>query len=202
MKNGLQDTLKSPSIKFALEVIPLLLFFASNVWLGIFIATGIFVGTTALSLVISWVMTRKIPLAPLISGVFVIVFGGLTIYLHDETFIKVKLTLISLLFAALLFYGVMSGKPLLRHVLGEAIALPEAIWHRLARRWALFFLFEAVLNEALWRSLTTDQWMIFKVFGALPLTVVFALSQVPLMLRHQIPDDPEPPSDRDSTPSL
>ena len=123
---------------------------------------------------------------PMVSGVIVLVFGGLTLYLRDETFIKLKPTIVYTMFAVLLGAGLLWKKPMLELLFGAAFTLTEEGWRKLTLRWALFFAVMAVVNELVWRNVSTDTWVSFKAFGFLPLTFLFAVAQVPLMQRHGI----------------
>ena len=196
----------NPALKLALEMGPLAVFFFANLRgaalierfpaLGevggpLFFATACFMAATLLSLAISWVLTRTLPLMPLVSGVVVLVFGGLTLWLQDELFIKMKPTVVNGLFGTTLLVGLVLGKSLLGYVFDAAFQLDAAGWRKLTFRWALFFFFLAVLNEAVWRNFSTDFWVGFKTWGMLPLTVLFTLSQMPLILRHSIEDRAE-----------
>ena len=177
-----------PLLKLLIEAGPLIGFFIAN-WLGgIFWATGIFMIATLVALAASWLMTRKLATVPLISAAFVAIFGGLTLWLHDDIFIKVKVTLINALFGAILLGGLAFGQLFLKFVMGEAVKMTDEGWRKLTLRWGLFFLFLAVLNEIMWRTQPTNIWVNFKVFGLLPLTLLFALAQTPLMTRHMIED--------------
>jgi len=126
---------------------------------------------------------------PVVTLVFVLAFGALTLALHDATFIKLKVTIINALFGAILVGGLAFGRSLLKPVFGEAMALDDEGWKKLTLRWGLFFFAIAILNEIVWRSVTTDMWVNFKVFGILPLTFIFALAQMPLMQRHAPPEE-------------
>ncbi len=185
--------------KLVLELGPLGVFFFANAegaklqeWfpalkaLGapIFVATALFMVAISVALAVSFARDRKLPIMPLISGAVVLVFGGLTLWLKDETFIKMKPTLVNGLFAAILLGGLAFGKPLLGHVFGAAFSLTEAGWAILTRRWGLFFLCLAILNEVVWRSVSTDTWVDFKVFGIMPLTFAFAIAQAPLLAKY------------------
>jgi intracellular septation protein len=174
----------NPLLKFALELGPLVVFFIANNRADLFIATGAFMAATAISLVVSWILTRRLPIMPLVSGVVVLVFGGLTLFLQDELFIKLKPTIVNLLFAGALFGGLALGRPLLAVVFDQAFNLTHEGWTRLSFRWACFFVFLAVLNEVVWRTQTTDFWVAFKVWGVMPITMVFAIAQAPLLQRY------------------
>lgn len=177
----------SPLVKLALDFGPLLLFFLVNALADIFIATATFMAAVAVALLASRVLHGRFAPMPLVTGAFVLVFGTLTLYLQDETFIKIKPTIIYLLFAVLLFAGLLLRRPLLKLLMGEMFDLTETGWRKLTARWAGFFVALAVLNEIIWRSVSTDAWVTFKVFGLVPLTFVFALLQVGLLQRHAKP---------------
>jgi intracellular septation protein len=198
-----------PWLKLAIEAGPLVVFFLVNgrkglpefrhLWLppgaepmvgqALFEATGAFMIATIVTLIAGWTLERKIPVMPLVSGIFVLLFGGLTLYLADEIFIKLKPTLVNCLFAAILFGGLLFGKPLLKPLFGAAVQLTDRGWRILTIRWAVFFVVLAALNEIVWRGFSTDFWVSFKLFGIMPLTFLFAAAQTPLFLREQIPDD-------------
>jgi intracellular septation protein len=173
-------------LKLGLDLGPLLLFFVVNARWGIFAATGTFMVTTLLSLGVTYALTRRIAMMPLATAGIVMVFGGLTLFLQDETFIKLKPTIIYTLFAAVLFAGLFTGRPLLSLVLDNVFQLQDEGWRKLTLRWALFFVAMAIVNEFVWRSFSTDAWVAFKTFGFLPLTIVFALAQTPLIMRYAI----------------
>jgi intracellular septation protein len=175
-------------MRLLLEAGPLLIFFVANAKWGIFAATAAYMVAAPLAMAISWVLVRRVALMPVIALVFVLAFGGLTIWLHDETFIKVKVTLVNLLFGGILLAGLAFDRPFLKLLLGEGFRMTDVGWRILTRRWGLFFLFLAGLNELIWRNVSTDAWVNFKVFGLLGLTLVFALAQTPLMLRHHTGD--------------
>lgn len=179
----------NPWLKLALELGPLAVFFFANSRLGIFAATGAFMAATLASLAVSYAIARTIPMMPLVTGVFVLVFGGLTIYLADETFIKLKPTIVNSLFAAILLGGLLTGRLFIKVVLSAAIQLTDRGWLILTRAWIAFFIVLAALNEIVWRNFSTDTWVSFKVFGIMPLTLIFSFALVPVMMRHAI--DPE-----------
>ena len=173
-------------LRILVEWGPLIAFFIANARGGIFWGTGVFMAATAVALAVSWTLTRRLALVPLIGAVFVAVFGGLTLWLQNDTFIKVKVTLVNAMFGSILLIGLYFGKQFLKLVLGEALKMDDEGWRILTLRWGLFFFALAALNEVIWRSVSTDLWVNFKVFGILPLTLLFALSQAPLMSRHMI----------------
>ncbi|WP_375622065.1 MULTISPECIES: septation protein A [unclassified Bartonella] len=189
----------SPKFKFFLEMGPLVAFFFANYkgeWLiknigffqnfnkPIFPATAIFMGAIIISLSLSWILVRQIPIMPLISGIFVLVFGFLTLWLHNETFIKMKPTIINILFAFILFGGMFFKKPLLRYAFDSTLKLDDLGWQKLTYRWAFFFVFLAILNEIIWRNFSDNFWTNFKVFGVMPITVLFMLTQMPIIIKH------------------
>ena len=165
---------------------PLVAFFIANARGGIFWGTGVFMVATVIALAVSWTWTRKLALVPLIGAIFVALFGGLTLWLQNDTFIKVKVTLVNLLFGTVLLSGLAFRKQFLKLILGEALKMDDEGWRILTLRWGLFFFALALLNEIVWRTVSTDLWVNFKVFGILPITLLFALSQAPLMSRHLI----------------
>jgi intracellular septation protein len=174
----------NPILKLVLDLGPLLLFFFVNARFGIYAATGAFMAATIVSLIVTYVLIRRIAIMPLVSAIVVMVFGGLTIWFQNETFIKVKPTIIYSLFAVLLLGGLAFGRSLIAIVLDSMFSLDAEGWRKLTLRWGLFFVVMAVVNELVWRSVSTDAWVAFKTFGFLPLTVLFALAQTPLMMRH------------------
>ncbi|MGH6747800.1 MAG: septation protein A [Methyloceanibacter sp.] len=176
----------APSVllKLAIELGPLLVFFGTNAAAGIYAGTAAFMAATVVSLLVAWFSYHKLPIMPIVSGVIVLVFGGLTLYLRDETFIKLKPTIVYTMFAGLLVAGLLWKKPMLELLFGPVFTLTEEGWRKLTIRWALFFAVMAVLNELVWRNVSTDAWVSFKAFGFLPLTFLFAIAQVPLMQRH------------------
>jgi intracellular septation protein len=175
----------NPTVKLVLELGPLALFFAAYSRLGIFAATGVLMACVVVTLSVSYAMLRRIPIMPLITAVIVLIFGSLTLILHDETLIKIKPTALYLLFGAALFAGIWLKKPLLKILFDSALHLTEEGWRKLTWRWAFFFLGLAVLNEIIWRTQSTDLWVKFKTFGFLPLTLLFAVAQAPLIIRHE-----------------
>jgi intracellular septation protein len=173
--------------KLIIELGPLLVFFATNAVAGIYAGTAAFMVATFIALAAARIRHQKVPIMLLVSGVIVLVFGGLTLYLRDETFIKLKPTIVYSMFALLLAAGLMLKKPLLEMLFGSAFALTEEGWRKLTVRWIVFFIAMAVVNELVWRNFSTDTWVSFKVFGFLPLTLLFTLAQVPLLQRHGAP---------------
>ena len=176
--------------KLAIELGPLLVFFGVNAAAGIYAATAAFMAATLASLGFAQWRYRKLPVMPLVSGVVVLVFGGLTLYLRDETFIKLKPTLVYLIFAFVLGAGLLLKKPLLELLLGSAFKLAEEGWRKLTMRWIVFFVAMAVVNEIVWRNFSTDAWVSFKAFGFLPITLLFAVAQVPLLQRYALAEAP------------
>jgi intracellular septation protein len=176
----------NPLLKLALDLGPLALFFFANTRYGIFVATATFMVAVLAALAVSYVMTRQLPIMPVVTAIIVVVFGGLTLFLHDATFIKVKPTIIYALFGAILIGGLVFNKPLLGIVFDSMFNLTDEGWRKLTLRWALFFFVLAVLNEIVWRNTSTNVWVDFKVFGVTPLTLVFGALQVPLLKRYAV----------------
>jgi len=172
-----------PLFKLATELGPLLIFFVANAKFNLFVATGAFMVAIVVALVASWMVTRHIPVMALVTGVIVLVFGTLTLVLHDETFIKVKPTIIYGLFAAVLGGGLLFGRSFIAILFDQMFNLTPEGWRKLTLRWALFFVAMALLNEVIWRTQTTDFWVAFKAFGVIPITMVFAMLQMPLVKR-------------------
>ena len=200
----------NPFLKLVLEMGPLILFFFANSKpqlftpfigpllpaavatgdkVGIFAATAVFMVAILIALVVSYVLTRHLPVMAMVTAVVVVVFGGLTLVLQDDTFIKMKPTIIYVLFGGILLGGLAFNKPLLAIVFDSVFDLNAEGWRKLTLRWAIFFLALAVLNEIIWRTQTTDFWVSFKVFGVVPLTFVFAAFQYPLLQRYAAQKD-------------
>lgn len=175
-----------PGLKFVLEMGPLVLFFLAYNKFGIFAGTGTLMVATVIALAVTYVLTKHLPVMPMVTAAMVVIFGGATLLLHDATFVKMKATIVYLLFAAALLGGLLFGKALLSVAFDSVMNLTEEGWRKLTLRWGLFFIAMAVVNEVVWRTQTENFWVNFKVFGFVPLTIVFALSQTPLMLKHEL----------------
>ena len=207
----MSDTKLNPIVKLLLEIGPLAAFFLSfrfaedllanprfadplTALLGaealegtsgpLFVATAVFMVAIALSLTTSWLLTRALPKMAVVTGIMVAVFGGLTLWLQDETFIKMKPTLVNCLFALILGIGLLQGRSYLKYLLGEAMPLTDEGWMIFTRRWMYFFLFMAALNEVVWRTQSTEFWVSFKTFSGIPITLIFMATQWPLIQRH------------------
>ena len=179
--------------KLAIDFGPLLVFFAAYSRFGIFNGTAAFMAATAVAMLAAWMMTRHIPAMTWFSAVLVGVFGGLTLWLQDETFIKIKPTIVFLIFAAILFFGLFRKRNYLKAILGSAFeGLSERGWELLAWRWAFFFLVLAGLNEIFWRFFPTNIWLHFKLWGDTLLTFGFAIAQAPMLIRHGLKLDGKP----------
>ncbi len=174
-------------MKILYDYLPIIIFFAvfklAKTTNPLITATICMLIATFLALIICYLLTKKISAIALFSGLVLGIFGGLTIWLKDDIFIKMKPTIINLLFSAILFYGYFSKKPLLRRLLEGQVKMPDSAWLTLSMRWAIFFIFLAILNEIIWRNFSTDFWVQFKVFGMTPLSLIFTASQAPFMLK-------------------
>ena len=179
----------NPLLKLVLEIGPLVVFFVVNLRANLFVATAVFMVVTFVALGASWLLTRHLPTMPLVTGVVVLVFGGLTLALHNETFIKIKPTIVDSLFGIVLLGGLVFGKALLAIVLDVAFQLTEEGWKKLTLRWGIFFFVLAAMNEVVWRNFSTDTWVAFKVWGVFPITFLFALAQVRLLQRYELKGD-------------
>jgi len=175
--------------RLALDLGPLILFFATFQFAGIFAATGFFMVAVLTSLALGWHLEKKLSPIPLVTAILVVIFGGLTLYLHNDTFIKVKLTVLYVIFGTTLLVGLRFNRIFIKYIFAEAFDLTEKGWRGLTWRWGLFFLSLAALNEAVWRNTSTATWVSFKVWGIMSLIFLFALAQTPFLLKHHA--DPE-----------
>ncbi len=201
----------NPMLKIALEMGPLVVFFGTYAWVKgdpaagaadvtrIIYATVALMIATAVSLIASRILLKRLPVMPLVTGALVLIFGSLTIYLRDPTFIKIKPTILYLLFAAALAGGLLSGKLLLKILLGEAFQIRDEGWRLLTQRWIGFFVALAILNEVVWRNFTESTWVVFKSFGVAPLMMVFMAAQISLIMKYQTPEVPSGESEASST---
>ena len=208
----------NPGLKLVLEMGPLVLFFLANKWpqafeplfrpvlpaallggdkAGIFTATCVLMTSVVAALAVSYFITRHLPVMPVVTAIAVILFGSLTLVFDNDLFIKLKPTIVNVIFGTALVGGLAFGKPLLPVVLDSVLHLDETGWRKLTLRWGLFFFVLAALNEAVWRTQSTDVWVTFKAFGIMPLTVVFALSQVPLIMKYEAKTTEEAASEPD-----
>lgn len=178
----------SPGLKLVLEMGPLVAFFVTNYKFGIFPATGVLMACVVATLIASWILTRHLPVMPVVTCVAVVFFGALTFLFNDELFIKLKPTIVNTMFGAILLGALALGKPLLPVVLDSVLKLTDEGWRKLTLRWGLFFFLLAAINEIVWRTQTTDFWVSFKAFGIMPLTIGFALAQLPLIMKHELKD--------------
>jgi intracellular septation protein len=179
----------NPFVKLALDFGPLILFFIVNGRAGIFWATAVFMAAFVVAVVVSYILIRRFPIMTLVTGAVVLVFGSLTIWLHDPTFVKLKTTIIYLLFAGVLAAGLILKQPFLEIAFDSAFHLTEQGWRILTIRWIAFFVAMAILNEIVWRTQSTDFWVAFKTFGFIPLTIVYALAQFPVLQKYAAKPD-------------
>ncbi len=175
-----------PILKLLIDIGPLAIFFIFYTRSGLQEAILPLMIATVIAVIISYILEKKIPIMPTMGASIVLIFGGLTIYFNDETFIKMKPTIINAVFAVILYGGIILKKPLLKYLLGAALKLEEQGWKILTQRWIAFFIALAILNEIVWRTQSTDIWVNFKVFGILPITFIFTMSQFPLIKKYQI----------------
>ena len=194
----------NPTLKLALEIGPIILFVLSYNFGGrlidqfelqepfskpIFLATAVIMVATLVAIAMSWSITRTLPAMPIVTAVVVSVFGGLTLYLQDDTFIKLKPTIINTLFGMTLIGGMFFGKSFLKIVMDTAFKLDDEGWRKLTWRWGFFFLFLAVVNEIVWRNFSEGFWVGFKFWGMTGLTMAFVVTQMPLMMKHSTEED-------------
>ncbi|SDG21850.1 septation protein A [Pelagibacterium luteolum] len=205
------DDLKPAITKLSLELGPLVVFFIVNAqgerileafpvlqdWFTqpIIFATAVFMVAMAISLVLSKMILKRIPVMPLVTGVVVLVFGGMTLYFQDALFIKLKPTITNVLFGSVLLGGLLFGQSLLRYVFGEVYKLQDRGWYLMTLRWGIFFFVLAALNEIVWRNFSDDFWVGFKVWGIMPITMIFAMAQLPLLTKYAAQDEKPRPVD-------
>jgi intracellular septation protein len=186
LKANMDKTQPHPVFKLATELGPLIVFFIANAKFNLFVATGAFMVAIVAAMIASYVVVRHVPMMAIVTAVIVLVFGTLTLVLHDETFIKVKPTIIYGLFAAILGGGLLFGRSFIAILFNQMFNLTPKGWRILTMRWALFFLGMAALNEIVWRTQSTDFWVAFKAFGAIPITMIFAMTQMPVIKRYHL----------------
>jgi len=174
--------------KLLIDIGPLAVFFIFYTRSGLQASILPFIVATVIAVLFSYILEKKIPIMPTVGAGIVLLFGGLTIYFDNDVFFKMKPTIINVLFAVILYGGILINKPLLKYLLGAALKLEEAGWKILTQRWIGFFIALAVLNEIVWRTQSTDIWVNFKVFGILPITFIFTMTQFPLIKKYQIED--------------
>ncbi|MBO6470656.1 MAG: septation protein A [Pelagibacteraceae bacterium] len=174
--------------KLLIDIGPLAVFFIFYTRSDLKTAILPFIIATTIAVLFSYIIEKKIPIMPTVGAVIILIFGGLTIYFDNETFFKMKPTIINLLFAGILYGGIILNKSLLRYLLGAALKLQDEGWDILTKRWIGFFIALAILNEIVWRTQTTDIWVNFKVFGILPITFIFTLTQFSTIKKYQVED--------------
>jgi len=183
-----------PHLKLALNFGPLLIFFVANTMLGIFTATAVFMAVMLMVLAIEFAAERKVSVMALITTALVLVFGGLTLWLSNDIFIKIKPTILYTLFGAVLIGGLAFNRLFIKLLFGQIFSLSDPAWRSLTWRWSLFFIALAIMNEIVWRHFSTNIWVAFKVWGVFPLTVIFAMAQTPFIMRHQVEGEQTPPT--------
>lgn len=181
--------------KLILDLAPLLLFFAAYMATDIYVATGVLMAATVISMIVSRLWLRHISATLVMTTVLVVGFGALTLWLNDARFIKMKPTMVNLLFAIVLGGGLLAGRNFLQLLLGQAFQLTQEGWRKLTYRWIGFFLVMALLNEFVWRNFSEGAWASFKVFGILPITIIFAMLQVGLIQRHGLESTGDRPAE-------
>lgn len=181
----------SPGLRMAIDFGPLATFFAANALapepklMKVLVATTAFVIATVIAMILSWAKSGRVSPMLWISGGLVVVFGGLTLWFRDQTFIQVKPTIVYAMFAIILTYGLVSGRPLLKMLLETAYpGLNDTGWRKLTINWAIFFAGMAALNEIVWRTQSWDFWVGFKLWGAIPMTILFAMANIPMLMKH------------------
>ena len=174
--------------KILIDIGPLAVFFIFYTRSGLQASILPFMVATVIAVLFSYILEKKIPIMPTVGAGIVLLFGGLTIYFDNDIFFKMKPTIINVLFAVILYGGILINKPLLKYLLGAALKLEETGWKILTQRWIGFFIALAILNEIVWRTQSTDVWVNFKVFGILPITFIFTMTQFPLIKKYQIED--------------
>ena len=174
--------------KLLIDIGPLAVFFIFYTRSGLQASILPFMVATVIAVLFSYILEKKIPIMPTVGAGIVLLFGGLTIYFDNDVFFKMKPTIINVLFAVILYGGILINKPLSKYLLGAALRLEETGWKILTQRWIGFFIALAILNEIVWRTQSTDVWVNFKVFGILPITFIFTMTQFPLIKKYQIED--------------
>ncbi len=185
-----------PFLRLALDLGPLILFFVGFKFFGIYTATGIFMAAVLAALAIGYLRERRISPMPLFTAVLVLIFGGLTLYLHNAVFIKIKPTVLYAFFGAMLLGGLAFNRLFIKYAFGQAFDLTEEGWRKLTWRWGFFAFALAIANEIVWRNFSQQIWVDFKVWGIIPLIFLFGLAQAPLVLKHDIAQDTKPEAEK------
>jgi intracellular septation protein len=189
VNNAAEPRKISPLQRLGLDLGPLLIFFIAFQLSGIFVATAAFMAAVLLALGVGYAVERRLSPMPLVTAGLVLIFGGLTLYLKNDTFIKMKPTALYAFFGLMLLGGLVFRRMFVKYVFAAAFELSEEGWRKLTLRWGIFFLALAVLNELVWRNMATAAWVKFKVFGIIPLIFLFALAQMPLVLKHEVKNE-------------
>ncbi len=175
-------------LKLTVDVGPLAVFFAAYILYDLMIATAAVIAASSLAVMLWLIVTRRLPVMPVVTALVIGILGGLTLWLNDERFLKMKPTIVQGTCSLILFGGLALKRPLLRFVMDQVWSMDQEGWHRLTLRFAFFFAAMAVLNEVVWRTQSTDFWVTYKVFGISGLTLLFFMAQAPLMQRHHVPE--------------
>ena len=191
--NDKQQTQLSQGKKTLLEFLPLFAFFITYYKAGLLWATGVLLICVLLALIIQYSLTRTVSKMQITITALVVVFGGLTLYLQDPFYFKIKVSIINGLLSAALVFGLLTNRLFLRDMLGSSVKMPDSAWRTLSWRWVVFFLALAVLNIVIWRNFSEPVWVNFKAYGLLVLTMVFALANAPFMAKHMIENEPPKP---------
>ncbi|HSZ74753.1 MAG TPA: septation protein A [Rhizomicrobium sp.] len=190
--NSVRGLKTNPWVRLALDLGPLLLFFGCFKFFGIYVATASFMGATLGALAVGYALERRLSPMPVVTAALVLVFGGLTLYLKNDVFIKMKPTVLYTFFGVMLLGGLAFGRLFIKNIFAQAFELNEEGWRKLTIRWGIFALFLAALNEIVWRNFSTTIWVDFKVWGILPMFFLFALAQAPLIGKHQLEENSSP----------
>ncbi|MCH9753713.1 MAG: septation protein IspZ [Alphaproteobacteria bacterium] len=177
--------MKKHTVKFISEFLPIILFFISYKFYGIITATATIIAASVFGLLITYIFHKRIPSAQLFTVLIIVIFGGITVFSKDPTFIKIKPTILNLCFAGGLLFGLINKKLYIKSLLGDKINIADQHWKTLSKRFIFLFAFIAILNELVWRNFSEETWIYFKTFGILPVLILFIILQVPFIMKNQ-----------------